>query len=202
LSALLLGCRARRIWRAGNALWSRRIAVPRPLLLVENRRFWQRGRDYLGSQWLEGAVNLHEYARHLSGLAGRQRSQRLRQFADSLGGLIGRLHHWRYAHRDLKGCNLVAIERPGAVETYIVDLDGLSRRLVLSRHEAARNLARLAASFAMYEWIGRGDRLRFLRAYLREARVSWTAWKFYWRRVDRGYQRIVRRRKRDGRPLL
>lgn len=199
---LFVGSRGRRLWRHGNALVSRQIATPRPLALVELNGGFRRPTCYLATTWLEGALNLHQLAWRWSELPSRERSQRVAQCAESLGKLVGRLHRWNYAHRDLKACNLVAIPGATKVATYLVDLDGLRRRAWLSRREAARNLGRLAASFQAYSWIRRTDYLRFLRAYLKEAGRGTGEWKRHWQATLAGCRRVIRQRRRRGRPIL
>lgn len=183
---LARGSRARRAWVAGHALLARSIATARPLAMCDSRRPWP-GTSYLVTEWIEGAPNLHHYAWHLSSLPAQTRARRTRQLAGNLGALVGRLHRWRYAHRDLKGCNLVAVETAESVQAYVVDLDGLRQRRRLSSRAMYKNLARLASSLSCYGWLTRADRARFLRTYRRElGRAGAGAvpgWKELWREV-------------------
>ncbi len=198
---LLRGSRARRAWRAGHALLSRGIATPRPLLMCEASHR-PSGISHLATTWLADARNLHEYAWHLGSQPVRQRTKRVRQVARSLGALVGRLHHWHFTHRDLKGCNLLIIEQPEAVEAFLVDLDSVRRTSWVRRPRAIKNVARLAASMSGYGWVSRTDRLRFLLGYLQEARIPRREWKAYWRAVDQDEQLLIERMRRRGKPIL
>lgn len=195
------GSRARRAWRAGHALLSRGISTPCPLVFCESRNRLDPA-SYLGTAWIADARNLHEYAWHLEGVSPASRSARLRQCAESLGALIGELHRWRYSHRDLKGCNLLLVERADAIEAFLVDLDSVRLKRVLTRGAAAKNLARLAASLRIYAWIGVRPRVRFLRAYLRSAGFAGSEAQWFWRRIARLVERDARHRQRTGKPAL
>jgi hypothetical protein len=100
----------------------------------------------------------------------------------------------------LKGCNLLLVERPDGVEAWLIDLDAVRIGRWLSAGARARDLARLAASVLAHNGLTRGDRLRFLRAYLREL-DDHGDWKPLWRDVARRCAAVVRALRRRGRPL-
>jgi Ser/Thr protein kinase RdoA (MazF antagonist) len=110
------------------------------------------------------------------------------------------MHHWRISHRDLKGCNLLLVERPDDVEAWLIDLDAVRIGRWLSAGARARDLARLAASVLAHNGLTRGDRLRFLRAYLRELDDRGD-WKPLWRDVARRCAAVAQAMRRRGRPL-
>ena len=188
--------RALRGWLLGNALAQRGIPTARPLLACVPAR----GRDsFLATQWIEGAENLHLFGWQIADRPPRERSRRAGQCAESLGELIGKLHAWRIAHRDLKGGNLAVVERDDCVESFLIDLDGMrvARRLPASTR--ADNLARLAASLELHPWVTPALRLRFLRAYVRTASPETSDWKQLWRQVQSSYEGLARRKRRAGR---
>ena len=112
------------------------------------------------------------------------------------------MHAWHIAHRDLKGCNLMLVEREADVEAYLIDLDGVRVGRSLSFATQARNLARLATSIEAHPWATRGDRLRFLRAYLREMSPGKSAWKPLWRATAAKSRAITRSLTRRRRPVV
>lgn len=200
--ALARGTKARMAWHRGQALVSRRICTARPLAIVESRAsLFAEG--YTITAWIAESTNLHLYAWDLAKRDPQERMRRSRQLAASLGELIGRLHLWRISHRDLKGCNLLAVERADAVESYLIDLDGLRIRRWLARSTCWRDLARLAVSCQAHAWVSRGDRLRFLRAYFRvqEDPAMRRDWKRWWREIDSRAARVAARLARRGESL-
>lgn len=187
----------------GQALVARGIATARPLAVVDARRGNRRRESYLVTEWLPGGLNLHLYAWQLAERPLQERRLRTGQVAERLGRVIGRMHAWQIGHRDLKGCNLLVVERAEDVEVYLIDLDGLRIMRRLSGRRRARDLARLAASCAIHPWVSRTDRLRFLRAYLRAQAtpLDRSEWKRLWRRTAQAMARIECRLQRQGRPL-
>jgi tRNA A-37 threonylcarbamoyl transferase component Bud32 len=196
--AHLPGGRARRGWQLGHALLERGIATPRPLAMIMPGA--GRGESFLATAWIDGALDLHQFAWRLAGLPAAERRHRTRQAAASLGKLIGRMHHWRISHRDLKGCNLLLVERPDGVAAWLIDLDAVRIGRWLSADGRARDLARLAASALAHDWLTATDRLRFLRVYLRELDQPGD-WRPLWRDVARRCGTLVRSMRRRGQPL-
>lgn len=189
-------------WYLGHALLLRGIATARPLLVCEKRRFGLRSDSYLATQWIDGAINLHLYGWKLARANADERRRRARQTAVALGRLIGRMHAWHIAHRDLKGCNLMLVEREADVEAYLIDLDGVRVGRSLSFATQARNLARLATSIEAHPWATRGDRLRFVQAYLREMSPGKSDWKPLWRATAAKSLAITRSLTRRRRPVV
>ena len=189
-------------WRLGHALLLRGIATARPLVVCETKGFGL-GRDsYLATQWIEDAINLHLYCWKLARSPADERRRRTRQAATALGGLLGRMHAWHISHPDLKGCNLLVAERPEAVEAFLIDLDGVRLSRGFGGGVRARNLGRLATSLEAHPWVTHGDRLRFLRAYLREAALPAGDWKRIWRAAAAASRAITRRLTRRGRQVV
>lgn len=202
LLAVVRGPRVLGAWRIGQALRQRGIATARPLAVsVVQRSVFQR-EGYLVTEWVADAQNLHLYAWQLAKRPASDRQGRARQAAAGLGELLGRMHRWNVSHRDLKGCNLLFVERPDRVEACLVDLDGVRLARRLSLRSRARQLARLATSLQAHDWITRADRLRFLRAYLRASADRNADWKAVWQEVAWYSERHVRRLKRRARPVV
>ena len=111
------------------------------------------------------------------------------------------MHSWDIAHRDLKGCNLLVVEREEGVETMVIDLDGVRFRRKVGASTRAKNLARLAASLQAHPWLARTDRLRFLRGYFDELGSPSRGWKRFWREIERYVPSHTRRMTRRGEPI-
>ena len=189
-------------WRLGHALWQRGVATARPLVVCETKRFGLAGDSYLATQWIDGAINLHLYGWRLARSTPNERRLRTRQTAAALGALLGRMHAWHVSHPDLKGCNLLAVERPDSVEAILVDLDGVRLSPWFGEATRARNLGRLATSLEAHPWVTHADRLRFLRTYMREAGLSAGDWKRLWRAAAAASRSITRRLSRRGRQVV
>lgn len=176
---------AARSWRLAHALRIRGITAARPLALVIPRRSW-RCESYLLTEWIAGSQNLHLWGWELVGRAPEVRSRLAGRCAAQLGALVGRLHAWRFSHRDLKGCNLIVTEQGADVECHLIDLDGVRqfRRLPIERRAA--DIARLAASAALHSWLPRSARARFLAAYRRQqpGTLDWRALKWALERAE------------------
>lgn len=202
LLALLRESRARRAWRLGHALLARGIATPRPLAAIELRGARRRGESYLATEWMAGALNLHEYLWQLASLATSDRQRRMRALAASLGRLLARLHWWNLSHADLKGCNILVVDHQGGLSTALADVESIRFHRRLSFPRRARDLARLAASLEAHPWVTRGDRLRFLRAYLSGLPANAQRdWRQHWRLIGQFAAAIVRRFARRGKTL-
>ncbi len=185
--------RAWRGWYLGQALYQRGIPTAQPLCLIHPPG----GDSYLATAWIPGAENLHLFAWRLAQQNDRAAEIRARQTAASLGCLLGRLHRWQIAHRDLKWGNLLAAERAETVETAIIDLDGVRIRSKLKTKERVRNLARFAASLVLHPAVRRSHCQRFLLAYLREYGEG-EDWKVWWRQIAAACQQLIRRKHRRG----
>ncbi len=183
LSLYLRRGRAPEAWYRGHALLARGIPTARPLVVYEPRSGRLQRDGYLLTEWLVGAQDVHLYGWELARRGADERRRRTRQSAEALGRTVGRLHDQGFAHRDLKGNNLLLRERRDGVEPFLIDLDGLRQMPRVSFRAACRNLTRLAVSIEMHPWISRTDRLRFLRAYLRQRLDDRATWKTWWRAV-------------------
>ena len=194
-------------WYFGHALLLRGIATARPLAVIEPRWFGLRGESYLATQWIKGAIDLHLYAWRLTQRPPAERRRRTRQTAVVLGRLLGRMHGWHVSHRDLKACNVLVAERADGVACSLIDADSVRIARRLPGWLQALNLARLAVSLVAHPWVSRGDRLRFLRAYLSElsrgdSRWRPADWKPLWRRVARAARKLEARLRRQGRAVV
>ena len=97
----------------------------------------------------------------------RQDRARCRALAASLGETLGRLHVAGLDHSDLKHSNLLVTADDRLV---LIDLDSLARPRRIGWRRRVRALGQLEAyARDLYPWLRLGDRLPFLRTYLRES---------------------------------
>ncbi|MDA7980432.1 MAG: hypothetical protein MPJ50_16865 [Pirellulales bacterium] len=174
--------KAIRNWRVGHALLQRGIPTARPICCLSTK-----SEEFLATEWLHGAENLHLFAWRIAELPTQERDELAIRAAVALGQTIGRLHWWRIRHRDLKGCNLLLTQtsstmcegdekespqsmRGCQVTASIVDLDGVRILRRLPYGARVRDLARLAVSASAHRWIGAGVREAFLSAYIKASK--------------------------------
>lgn len=121
----------------------------------------------LVTEALEPAVPLHEFWQQLrSDDDRRRRAADTAQLIEQLAELIARAHQAGFEHRDMHAANLlVQTVGPRRYRPVFVDLQSARRGVPLSDAAVVRNLAQLNQWFRRHATIG--DRLRFLRAYLR-----------------------------------
>jgi serine/threonine protein kinase len=114
------------------------------------------------------------------------------------------MHDRGVSHRDLKAPNVMlqgASTNPGTATPVLIDLVGVrasAESVPFARR--TRELARLNASFLAMPHVTRGERLRFLRAYLR-AGARQSDWKKWWKAVSEATAAKVAKNRRTGRVL-
>jgi len=194
---------ALRSWRGGNVLLTRGIPTPRPLVLIETKRWGIVDDAYLMTEYVDGARTLVEYVRGVLGsMPPRQQSRRRWELAARLGEVVGQLHRCCVSHRDLKFPNwMVVPDGTGRIrQLYVIDLAGLQVWKSLPRRRRVQNIARLLISAQATAEVSATECLRFLRAYLPEG-LRRGEWKGWWRAVESFARRKVRRNRRWGRTL-
>lgn len=188
--------KAVRGWHRGHAMRLRNVATARPIAAFDLRRPWFQGRSYLAVEWIEGSENLHLYLWRLAGEHPTRRFVRVKQCAEQLGTMLGRMHAESILHSDLKATNLLVAEEPDGLRTYLVDVDAVSLRSNVSLRQRAADLARLAVSIQAHPWISRTVVRRFLLAYLAQTGLAARNWKPIWRAAASRSERIVRKKRR------
>ncbi len=201
LALLFRRGRAPEAWYRGHALLARGIPTARPLVVYQpaGARLFREG--FLLTEWLTGAQDMHLYGWDLATRDLRERTRRARSAAAVLGRLVGRLHDQGFVHRDLKGNNLLLRDQGEEVEAFLIDLDGLRQRRHVPFAACTKGLTRLAVSAEMHPWLSRTDRLRFLRAYLRQMAENRRTWKTWWRALGTALDTALAEIRAAGKPI-
>jgi tRNA A-37 threonylcarbamoyl transferase component Bud32 len=161
VSEAVRGSRAARALRGAEQLREIGLDHPESLAVAERRRLGLVSESFLITRFVAGAKPLPAAIPELRAAPARRRA-----LAYALGDLIGTLHARGLDHSDLKHSNLLVTPQDSWV---LLDLDSLasSRKPIWRRR--VRALGQLEAyATDLYPWLPRTDRLRFLRAYLRQ----------------------------------
>lgn len=205
-TALFRPSPALRSYVLGHALLLRCLPTPRPLAVWHRYRHGLPHEGYLLTEKVADAWELRSFVDYLHTLPAAECRTRLGRLIDRTAHLLATLHQRRLSHRDLKASNLLVngfFPRTGDenVSLHFIDLVGVRRLGKLRRSRLVQNLARLNASFHDHRGLTRGDRLRFLRVYLRWGPRGRSDWKHWWRQIAKATTNKVRRNLRKGRPL-
>lgn len=200
--------RALRAFALGHALLARRIATALPLAALERRVGPYLTDSLLITETVE-APSLQEFLRTRLGGASSDapggRFQLAQEVLWQLGRLVQMLHDHAFAHRDLKATNLLVCSGRGGAQAEVVllDLDGLSRRRLMTSRRMFQGLMRLNVSLLQCPEVNRAGRLRMLLGYLRRPGSGRVNFKPYWRVLeewsDRKLDAQIRSRQRRQR---
>jgi tRNA A-37 threonylcarbamoyl transferase component Bud32 len=172
-----------RSWVNGHALRDRWLPTPRPLAVFHRYRGGLPAEGYLLTEMVPEPAPLRDAANRV---------------IVNLARLLRTMHDRGVSHRDLKAANILLAD--GAEPTFI-DLVGVRTRVRLTDAQRAKELARLNASFLSSPSVTRGERLRFLRAYLAAGLAFRADWKKWWGMVSRATAAKVAKNRRKGRTL-
>jgi serine/threonine protein kinase len=205
-TALFRPAPALRSYILGHGLLLRCLPTPRPLAVWHRYRHGLPHEGYLLTEKVADALDLRSFIDRLYSLPGAECRTRLRCLIDQIAHLLATLHQRRLSHRDLKAANVLiggasTLNCEEDVQLYLIDLVGVRRLRKLRRARRVQNLARLNASFLNHPGLSRGDRLRFLRVYLRWGLRGRCGWKRWWRQIMEATANKVQRNLRKGRPL-
>lgn len=117
--------RQRRVAVAAMVLPGRGVSIPKPLAYVETVRWGVIWRSEYVSEFLEGAVNVEEFARGIERDLKDQkdvRDQRIDEFLGRLAETVNSLETAKVYHGDLSGKNILT--RDGE-QFYFIDLDAV-----------------------------------------------------------------------------
>ncbi len=121
----------------------------------------------LVTEGIEPATPLSDFwLQLLSDPDARRRRADQRQLIEQMAAMIARAHQAGFEHRDMHAANILV--QPIGLRRYrtlLVDLHSAQRGASVATHAVVRNLAQLNQWFRRHATIG--DRLRFLRSYMR-----------------------------------
>ncbi|MBM3978947.1 MAG: hypothetical protein FJ304_01430 [Planctomycetes bacterium] len=183
----------RRSWLLGHGLRERWLPTPRPLAMFHRYRLGiYPAEGYLLTEKVPGAVGLSE------AVSACRDPRAMRAWGEKLARVVRTMHDRGVSHRDLKAPNVLL--ETGATPV-LIDLVGVCATAAEVPFERrGKELARLNASFLEMPHVTRGERLRFLRAYLR-AGVNESDWKKWWKAVSEATVAKVAKNRRSGRAL-
>jgi len=199
--------RPMRNFALGHALLTRRIATALPLAALERRVGCVLTDSILITEAVK-APRLHDFLNTWLATPPRgdtpldvpEQRQLAQEVLWQLGRMLQRLHDNRFAHRDLKATNILIRWSPGtSPEVVLVDLDGLTRRQVLTARRRFQGLMRLNVSLLKCPVVNRAGRLRMLMGYLRRLASGRVAFKPYWRVLEVWSARKLRQQIRSRR---
>lgn len=167
LSRLLCRSAVGAEWAGGLFALQAGISAVRPVACTRGLRCGGRTCDLLLSEAVEPAQPLDEFWQLLQSDDNvRRRRADTAQLADQLAEMIARAHQAGFEHLDMHPAN-VLVERvaPRRYRPLFVDLQCARRGVPIRDGAVVRNLAQLNQWFRKHSTLG--ERLRFLRAYLR-----------------------------------
>lgn len=204
LKNLARPARALRAWRHGQALRLRQIATATPLAALEAGIERWRAASYLLTRDVEGGVGIDRYVEdHFGGERSAALLRRKRVFIERFAMFVRTLQDRGVYHFDLKSGNILVDDSGTGPPAFLfIDLDRLQFRKRLTRRQRRRNLVKINISFVDRQRISLTDRLRFLRAYLRnesDGRAERQAW---WKSIEQTSAKKLRKSGRTFRSAL
>lgn len=172
LKDLLRETKARRFWRQGIALSAAGFKVPQTVVFGEKRRWGLPERSLVVTGKIEGQPVPLYLASLTSSHEMRTQVKSKRRALFQLGQLVRRFHDLGFVHGDLVATNIfVAVQSADSPDFYFMDNDRTQRYPAwLTGHLRKRNLVQLNRMPLAH--ITLQDRMRFLRSYLRVARLG------------------------------
>lgn len=154
-------------WKGGIYALNANIPAARPAGYTVKLHYGGRWCSLLVTEAIQPAYPLNEYWHMVQADDDAQRRRRdTAQLIERLAEMIARAHQAGFEHLDMHAANiLVQPLAPRQYRTVFVDLHSARLGAPVSDRAAVRNLAQLNQWFRRESTLG--DRLRFLRAYLR-----------------------------------
>lgn len=186
--------RSMRAWRTGHALLNRDIPTARPLAVLERRVGPLIFDSLLLTEAIPGAIDLDAYLqREFEARARIDWRRHKRELNALLVRHLRQLAERGFVHRDCKAQNVLVVTRP-CLKLIWIDMDGLKHAGRVSTTDELRALARLHVSLLDVPGLTRGDRARFLKAYLTRFGSDARRWRQAWRWIARAAEKKLRAR--------
>jgi hypothetical protein len=158
--------RAMRSFRATLLLARNGLDAPRVIAVGECRRFLFCTRCFVVTSSLEGAKPVYVWLGRDLPAADRHGRRRRRTFIRGLGGAVGRMHARGVCHGDLRPGNILADDAGDDWRFYLLDNERTRAYKHLPRRLRIKNLVQIGMFHL--DRVGKTDRMRFFKAYLRE----------------------------------
>lgn len=184
-----LSTRAKTEWVFALRLLKLDIPTPRPLALIERRRWYGWCQSILAVQSITPGQTLLEFSESQPDTTARRR------VSASLARNLARLHLSGLYHRDLHGNNILLHDPPVEADPYFIDLHEMCRRRRRSRRLALADLARLNGFVAASP----RERLRFARVYFDTCGIPSSAHRNWVDTIDRLTRRLWQQYRKKGR---
>ncbi len=186
--------RALRAWKMSFAMLHRGLPVAQPLAVLERRVGPYLTDSIFITEEVRPSINLRFFITTILPVIPNGRRREIKfALIDQLAGLLRKMHHNGFAHRDMKATNVLIFNMPGvysddidpkSLKVVLVDLDGLKIKRKPSRREELRALVRLGLSADLSPYITTADRARFLTSYLTCYGSGRPDWKALWRKIQ------------------
>lgn len=173
-------------WVAGNLLFSRGICPLKPLAYAERRNLRILQEAFFVT---ESPADDMEMDRYLIRRFEKHPRDDLRRFVTEFASWIGSLHGAGIYHRDLKTCNILVREEAGGWRFSLIDLEDVIREARIGVDRIHRNLVQINCSVPRF--VSYGDRVRFLKGYLRVNPVAMNEREFIRRVLEESRKRGV-----------
>ncbi len=174
--------RERKNWNRAFGLLGVGVRTPLPRVLLERR---QPAEAWFVAEAVPDAVDLDGVMWwQIPALAPAEAARAKRAMAERVAELCLRMRSRGVFHRDFKASNVLVTgwdRADGDPMLWLVDLDGVRLRQLVSGRAYWRAVTRMAASLAECNLITLTDRVRFVRALSADAGDE--AWKAAWRRL-------------------
>jgi hypothetical protein len=156
---------ARRSLAGAEVLAAAGIDSARPIASVEIRRRGMLESSFFVAEEIAGAQTSDRFWRTiLKPAGGRNGFQQRRAYLARLAALFASLHAQRIYHGDLKDANIMAFAGENGPRFALLDLEGVRRCAVISRHRRVKNLVQLYRTLGKN--LRRPEQVFFLKSYL------------------------------------
>jgi tRNA A-37 threonylcarbamoyl transferase component Bud32 len=166
LKSVIFRSRAKRALRGAVILADHGFETPEIVAMGETRPTWFERSGFLVTLEVAGAGHLYQWVQDYSTGLTEQRVRDKREFIQSLGRLVGRLHRAGIVHGDLRPGNVLARKEDGQWRFFLLDNERTRKWPWLPGWLRLKNLVQI--NMIQRSFLSASDRIRFFDAYLAE----------------------------------